>query len=353
MYFDQGSDGITVSNNVLSDVDQMINQHNNGSNMTLSNNTSSGKSVIQAAGLEPAYRALRSSIDVAQGKPATASSIASSSWAASNANDGNPATGWSARGTDTNAWWQVDLGSATPVSQVQVLARQDIDQATTRTGFQIELSNDPTFATYATVGRQTRTIPDAGSDSFAVSNSAAYRYVRVQKTDGQYFFIADVRVIAAASAIGSAPADPGTTNGAYYTLTSQSSGLVADVDATNTADGVPVEQHAGTGGINQQWQITPVGGGLYMIVNRNSGKPMAVNGASMRHAAAIIQLTAGTGSEELWYFLSGPSGSLEIRSFLSNQSLEVSRGSTTAGAALDQWIPVNGSNEFWNLTPAP
>lgn len=352
MYFDQGSDGLTVSNNVLSDVDQMINQHSNGSNMTLSNNASSGKSVIQAAGLEPAYRALRASIDVAQGKPATASSTTSSSWVASNANDGNPATGWSARGTDTNAWWQVDLGSATPISQVQVLARQDVNQPATRTGFQVELSNDPTFATYVTVGRQTSTIPDAGSDSFNIATTAAFRYVRVQKTDGQYFFIADVRVIAAASAIGSAPADPGTTNGAYYTLTSQSSGLVADVDATNTADGVAVQQHAGTGGINQQWQITPVGGGLYQIVNRNSGKPMAVNGASMRHGAAIIQLTAGTGSEQLWYFQGGPSGSLVIRSFLSNQALEVSRGSTTAGAALDQWIPVNGSNELWNLTPA-
>lgn len=352
LYFDQGSDGMTVSNNVLSDVDKTINQHNNGSNMTLSNNTSSGKSVIQAAGLEPAYRALRSSIDVAQGKSATASSSASSSWVASNANDGNPATGWSARGTDTNAWWQVDLGSAIPISQVQVLTRQDIDQSATRTGFQIELSNDPTFATYVTVGRQTSTIPDAGSDSFNVSTTAAFRYVRAQKTDGQYFFIADVRVIAAASAIGSAPVDPGTTNGVYYTLTSQSSGLVADVDATNTADGVAVQQHAGTGGINQQWQITPVGGGLYQIVNRNSGKPMTVSGGSFAHGAAIVQFTAGTGSEQLWYFLSGPSGSLEIRSFLSNQSLEVRGGSTSAGAALDQWIPVNGSNEFWNLTPA-
>ncbi len=59
-------------------------------------------------------------VEKAKGKPATASSTEGAAWAvAASANDGNTATRWSSNFTN-NQWWQVDLGSATAVSSVNV-----------------------------------------------------------------------------------------------------------------------------------------------------------------------------------------------------------------------------------------
>lgn len=351
IYLDEGSDQLTVSNNVISNTPDGVHQNYTGSNLTISNNTSTGKSVIQAAGLESAYTGLRSVVDLAQGRPATSSSTYPG-FGAGNADDGNPATGWSASSSDTSAWWQVDLGRAVSVDQVQVLARQDLDQPQTRTGFQVELSNDPSFASYTTVARETASIPDAGSASFDVATTAQFRYVRIQKTDGQYFFIADVRVLGAATAVGDAPATPTVGTSGYVTLKNQNSGMLADVYQASTADGAQVVQWTGNGGTNQQWQLKAAGGGLYNIVNRNSGKYLDDNGASFGHGSSIVQWTANGGSNQLWYFQTNGDGTYVIINFLTKQALETSGASTSSGASLDQWIPVTQPNQNWSLTAA-
>lgn len=352
MYFDEGSDQLTASNNVLSNVNESIHQNANGSSVTLSNNTSTGKSVIQGAGLEPAYASLRNSLDLAYGKSTSASSTFSSGFAAPAAADGLGSSGWSPTGADTNAWWQVDLGTATSIDQVQVLARQDLDQPETRTGFQVELSNDPTFATYTTVARQTASTPDAGSADFELSTSAAFRYLRVQKTDGQYFFIAEVRVLGAEGATGSAPADPGTSGSSYYYLTNVNSGLVGDINNFSTANGTQLQQWANTHGTNQQWQIHSVGGGLYEIINHNSGLALGINGGLNSHGSAVDQETYTASSDQLWYFEAGPSGSYVIRNFQSKQALEIGGNSTSNGGTADQWVPLNQPNQQWTLSVA-
>ncbi|MCZ9881688.1 RICIN domain-containing protein [Arthrobacter sp. B2a2-09] len=351
LYLDEGSDQLSVLNNVVSNVDQTLNQNQNGSGVTVSGTASTGKSVIQAAGLEPAYQSLRNAVDLAQGHPASASSTYSSSTTANYAVDGNGSTGWSASATDTNAWWQVDLGTSTSVAQVQVVARQDLDQAQTRTGFQVELSNDPTFASFTTAARETSSIPDAGTASFNVFSTAAYRYVRVQKTDGNYFFIADVRVLGNPIATGAGFVDPGTNPTTYYTLTNVNSGLVADINGFSTSDGTVLQQYTPNGGTNQQWQIKPVGGNLFQIINRNSGKPLDVTWASPWHGATVEQNSANGGNHQLWYFQSGPNGSFSISNFNSGQVMEVGANSTGVGAGVDQFIPVNQANQNWTLTP--
>lgn len=352
LYFDQGSDQYTATNNVISNVTTPINQNANGPTETLSNNTSSGTSVIQAAGLDVAYASLRNSVDLAYGQNATASSTTSSSFGPSAANDGLGSTGWSPTGADTNSWWQVDLGSATSIDQVQVLTRQDIDNSPTRTGFQVEVSNDPTFATYTTVGRETLTIPNAGSADFKISTSAPFRYLRVQKTDGQYFFIAEVRVLGAEGATESPPADSGTSGSSYYYLTNVNSGLVADINNSSITNGTTLQQWAKNSGTNQQFQIKPVGGGLYEIINRNSGLSLGISGNPHAHGSAVDQETYTASSSQLWYFETGPAGSYVIRNFQSKQALDVSGGSTSNGGAVDQFIPLNQPNQQWTLSIA-
>ncbi|NQX11210.1 RICIN domain-containing protein [Microbacteriaceae bacterium VKM Ac-2855] len=354
LYFDEGSDQLTAANNVVENVENIVGQNQNGSNVTFSNNTAAGKSVIQAAGLESAYRGLRAKVDIAQGKATSASSTYSGALSSGSAADGNPSTGWSASASDTNSWWQVDLGASVPLDQIQVLSRQDVDQPETRTGFSIQASNDATFASYTTIGRVSgRTVPDAGSVSLDVTTSAPFRYVRVQKIDGRYFYIADVRVLAAQGAIGTGPVVPSASSTAFYTLTNVNSGLVADINAASTADGAALQQYTSLGGTNQQWRIVPAGGGLYTIVNRNSGKLLDVQGASVSRGASVVQRTANGSNNQLWYFEAAPNGAFVIRSFQSKQALEVAGNTTVNGGGIDQWAPLNQSNQYWSIAVAP
>lgn len=154
VYLDEGSDNMTLSNNVLSRTDGFINQNRNGSNVTLTNNTTSGDSVIKASGLESAYQGLATKLNLAYNKSASSSSVYDSGTPAANAVDNNNSTGWSPTGSDSSAWWQVDLGQAYQLGQFSLTTRQNLDQSETRGNFEIRASNDPSFGSYTVLGRQ-------------------------------------------------------------------------------------------------------------------------------------------------------------------------------------------------------
>lgn len=243
-----------VLNNVVSNVNQTINRNANGSYVTISGTASSGKSVIQAAGLEPAYRSLRNSVDLAEGHPATASSTYSAGFAPNFAADGNGATGWSASASDTNAWWQVDLGSSTSVAQVQVVARQDLDQAQTRTGFQVGLSNDPTFATFTTAARQTASIPDAGSASFNVFRNGGKPLGIRSSSTGHGAVVEQETATAGSNQLWYFLTAP---NGSF-SIANFNSGQVLEIGGNSTAPGAGGDQWIPLNQTNQNWTLTPV-----------------------------------------------------------------------------------------------
>ncbi|WP_037683545.1 RICIN domain-containing protein [Streptomyces griseus] len=349
IYLDEGSDNMTVSNNVLSHTDGFINQNRNGTNVTLTNNTTSGDSVIKASGLESAYQGLAAKINLAYNKPASSSSVYSSAWVAAKANDNNGSTGWSPIGSDTSAWWQVDLGQAYQLGQFSLTTRQDLDQSTTRSQFEIRGSNDPSFATYTVLGRQgSATLPLAATLTGDIDVRQKFRYVRVAKTDGAYFFIADFSVQQAGGALEDSTGTPNTNPSTYYTIKNANSGLLMNVDQSSTLDRASVNQWASTGGANQQWNIVPVSGQLYKIVNRNSGKVLDINNFSHRRGTSLQQYSFASGNNQLWYF-EPTSGGYVIRNFESRQVLEVGGGSTTSGAAINQWMPLNQSNQAWTI----
>ncbi|MFI5823704.1 right-handed parallel beta-helix repeat-containing protein [Streptomyces rishiriensis] len=124
LYLDEGSNNMTLSNNVVSHTDGFINQNANGSNVTLSGNATSGASVIQASGLESPYQSLSARLNLAYNKPASASSVYGAGNVASKGNDNDSSTGWSPTGSDTSAWWQVDLGQAYQLGQYSLTTRQ-------------------------------------------------------------------------------------------------------------------------------------------------------------------------------------------------------------------------------------
>lgn len=271
---------MTLSNNVLSRTDGFINQNRNGSNVTLTNNTTSGDTVIKASGLESAYQGLAAKLNLAYNKSASSSSVFGSGWSAANAVDNDSSTGWSPTASDSSAWWQVDLGQAYQLGQFSLTTRQDLDQSETRGKFEIRASNDPSFGTYTVLGRQTDTLPLASTLTGNVDVRQKFRYVRVAKTDGAYFFIADFGVQQAGGALEDSTGTPNLNPSTYYTIKNVNSGQLMDVYGWSTADGGSVVQWPSTGGANQQWNIVPVSGQLYKIVNRNSGKVLDVNAAS-------------------------------------------------------------------------
>ncbi|MDQ0935309.1 RICIN domain-containing protein [Streptomyces turgidiscabies] len=348
LYTDEGSNNMTLSNNVLSRTDGFINQNRNGSNVTLTNNTTSGDSVIKASGLESAYQGLAARLNLAYNKSASSSSVYGSGTPAANAVDNNGATGWSPTGSDTSAWWQVDLGQAYRLGQFSLTTRQDLDQSETRGNFEIRASNDPSFGTYTVLGRQTSTLPLAATLTSNVDIRQQFRYVRVAKTDGAYFYITDFSVQRAGGALEDATGTPTINPSTFYTIKNVNSGSMMDVYGWSTADGGSVVQWPSTGGANQQWTIVPVTGQLYKIVNRNSGKALEMNFSSHWKGTASQQWTYGGGNNQLWYF-EPVRGGYAIRNYESRQVLEAAAGSTANGGAVDQWMALNQPHQTWTI----
>ncbi|WP_430379733.1 RICIN domain-containing protein [Streptomyces sp. B1-3] len=349
IYTDEGSDNMTLSNNVLSHTDGFINQNRNGSNVTLTNNTTSGDTVIKASGLESAYQGLAAKLNLAYNKPASASSVYGAGNVASKGNDNDGSTGWSPTGSDTSAWWQVDLGQAYQLGQFSLTTRQDLDQPETRSNFEIRGSNDPSFATYTVLGRQgATTLPLASTLTGNIDARQKFRYVRVAKTDGAYFFIGDFSVQQAGGALEDATGTPNVNPSTYYTIKNVNSGQLMDVYQASTADGGSVVQWPANSGTNQQWNIVQVSGQLYKIVNRNSGKALDINASNHYKGTNLQQYTYNGGNNQLWYF-EPTSGGYLIRNFETGQVLEVGAASTANGAAIDQWMALNQSNQAWTI----
>jgi hypothetical protein len=146
-------------------------------------------SIDQAAGTS-----LRSPV-ISTGKPASASSVYDASHGASLANDGDAFDGWSPLGNDPNAWWMVDLGALYDVDAVDVVSRWTIDQPATRRSYRVIGSTDPTFAAPIVLGEVDATgVPHRAIVAMDVAPAARVRYVRVEKTVPEYFFLGEVRV---------------------------------------------------------------------------------------------------------------------------------------------------------------
>ena len=244
IYPDQGSNGFTISNNVVinyahrwvyvwnndifgntvqnnfSNSDAFVNNSfatgADGKSIaknTFQNNTVVGsgslptqaQDIINTAGIRPtAQQDVKNSLlpvlpNLALKQPATASSFYDPGSKPETANDGvinnSWYAGWSAGGDDSSPWWQVDLGEAKQLHAIELTPRHVFNQPGTRTNFEIRISNDPTFASYTVVHTQGSTPLRFDSTLKAdVSDSNPYRYVRVAKTKSEYFCIGEVKV---------------------------------------------------------------------------------------------------------------------------------------------------------------
>jgi hypothetical protein len=109
------------------------------------------------------------------------------------ANDGFVSSDW-VSGTGAQPWWQADLAGPCRIAAVQIVASQTNTNNAWRSGFEIEASNTPDFATFAVLGTQ-GSAAFTGTLTLTVQNTGEFRYVRIKKTDNAtQFGFAEARV---------------------------------------------------------------------------------------------------------------------------------------------------------------
>jgi hypothetical protein len=140
--------------------------------------------------------------NLAQGRPPRQSSTAYSG-AASRAVDGNTNGVYNQNSVthtnnDTNAWWQVDLGSARTIETIQLFNRTDCC-SNRLSNFYVFVSNsDMTGRSYTNLVRDAAVkkywVSGQAPASLTLNAATSGRYVRVQLSGRNYLSLAEVQV---------------------------------------------------------------------------------------------------------------------------------------------------------------
>jgi len=133
--------------------------------------------------------------NIAYQKKVTASSVYSDSFAAQNIVDDNASTGWSPGNGDNMSYVTIDLGEEYIVSRVEVVPRVGYDQKDTRRNFKITGDVYDSFEDPVLIGECGQE-PFGATEVFKceVTSNTPLRYIRIEKTVAEYFYIGDVRV---------------------------------------------------------------------------------------------------------------------------------------------------------------
>lgn len=201
------TDGVRFENNTFRGIEQVgIGIYSGGYNTLVNGNVfyEMGDCAV-TVGTSEAYESTPvSGCNLAEGRPVTESGSPYDNQqryaqylGASSAVDPNKKTAWAPRDAAKVApWWQVDLEGEYEIDRIEIDARPDVNQELTRRSFEILASNDPTFATYTVLGSQgAAAFPHASTRVWLVDDDTHYRYVRIQKTAKEYFWLNEVRII--------------------------------------------------------------------------------------------------------------------------------------------------------------
>ena len=134
-----------------------------------------------------------------------------------------------------------------------------------------------------------------------------------------------------------------------YTIVNVNSGL--DLAASGSSSGSGIVQQAASGGLDQEWQLVPVGDGTYKVVNRSSRLQLAA--PSSAQGAQLVQKADDNAADSRWRFTPVGSAGYALASVSDGMLADVSGASTSAGAPVIQWPSNGGANQHWTLTPVP
>jgi hypothetical protein len=146
--------------------------------------------------------------NLSQGRPASTSSVyperdpqGTEIYAPAKAFDGITFSwvGWSPAAENARPWLQVDLGAAARVRYLELHTRASVgaEAVSARRNFEIQASNDPSFATFTVLVRQgSSALPFQGVFKAEVSDSGTYRYICAAKTvANESFFVTELQVL--------------------------------------------------------------------------------------------------------------------------------------------------------------
>jgi hypothetical protein len=136
-------------------------------------------------------------------------------------------------------------------------------------------------------------------------------------------------------------------------LIARHSGKCLDVVEISTAPDAPLHQWTCWGGPNQQWMLTPAGGGAYEMTSINSGMALRVSNNSFVDGALITQDPYGGNPNEKWVLAPTSDGYYQVVAQSSGKCLDVNGGpgATADAAAVQQWDCWGGANQQWKLVP--
>lgn len=134
-------------------------------------------------------------VNVALNRNAVATSEYNADYSAAKIVDGTTAL-WAQGDGDAQPWVMVDLGKAYRISRVEIDSRMDTDQPETRKNFQIIGSLYPDISMGEIIAKSSSTpFPYKGTWQYDVENDGKYRFVFVQKSiANEYFVCAELRV---------------------------------------------------------------------------------------------------------------------------------------------------------------
>lgn len=144
---------------------------------------------------------------------------------------------------------------------------------------------------------------------------------------------------------GSGPLADGT-----YKIVNRNSNLALDAAGQGTVNETAIQQYTYSGGTNQQWTITSIGGDRYKIVGVQSGKAFDIKGQSLLDGAALQLYDYNGGANQQFILSPVTGGYYTIQAVQSGKMLEVPAFLTTAGTRIEQYKANNGANQQWIIS---
>lgn len=142
---------------------------------------------------------------------------------------------------------------------------------------------------------------------------------------------------------------PPVANGVYKVINAKS-GKSLDVPGASIAN-IPLDQAPYTGGANQQWTLTNLGGGSYSIQNVKSRSVVDCSPTFDNAHPAVQWPINGTPSGTQRFTITAIGGHYLLTNVYSGKALDVAGGSTADQAAIIQSIVTATGSQLWELVP--
>jgi hypothetical protein len=142
---------------------------------------------------------------------------------------------------------------------------------------------------------------------------------------------------------------PDAKGTAIYSIVSEFSNKVLDTPAQE--DGTAIIQYRYHGGLNQQWQLVPVGENFFKIVSCLNGKVLDVWNHNKEDGAEVVLHRYLGGSKQHWQLvlIDSTSFTFKIISQESGKVLDVWNYGREDGAEVVLHRYLGGSNQHWRL----